>query len=117
MTQNISIDDIEIQEIEQEGVYKYLGIEESDKIEHTKMKAKIEKEYKRRLKMILKSELNSRNKIEAINTLAIPTITYSFGIIDWCQHEINKIDIFNANTNDLRTTAKKIKDVMEKLHT
>jgi len=33
--------------------------------------------------MILKSELNARNKITAIGTLAVPVLRYSFGIIDW----------------------------------
>ena len=34
-------------------------------------------------KLVLKSELNARNKIAAINTLAVPVILYSYGIIDW----------------------------------
>ena len=33
--------------------------------------------------MILKSELNAANRIEPINTLAIPVVTYSFKIINW----------------------------------
>ena len=38
-------DDTEIQELDQEGVYKYLGVDESDRIQHSKMKEKIRKEY------------------------------------------------------------------------
>ena len=33
--------------------------------------------------MILKSELNARNKITAIEALAVPVLRYSFGIINW----------------------------------
>ena len=33
-------DDTEIQELDQEGVYKYLGVDESDGIRHSKMKDK-----------------------------------------------------------------------------
>jgi hypothetical protein len=33
--------------------------------------------------MILKSELNTRNKITAIGALAVPVLRYSFGIINW----------------------------------
>ena len=41
-TGNIVIDDdTEIQELDQEGVYKYLGVDESDGIQHSKMKEKI----------------------------------------------------------------------------
>lgn len=75
--------DTEIQELDQEGVYKYLGVDESDGIQHSKMKEKIRKEYNRRVRVILRTELNGRNKMEAINSLAVPVVQYSFGIIDW----------------------------------
>ena len=42
--------------------------------------------------MILKSELNARNKIIAIGALAVPVLRYSFGIINWRTEEIKKID-------------------------
>ena len=92
-TGNIVIDvDTEIQELDQEGVYKYLGVDESDGIQHSKMKEKIRKEYDRRVRSILRTELNGRNKMEAINSLAVPVVQYSFGIIDWKISELKKID-------------------------
>jgi hypothetical protein len=56
------------------------------------MKEKFRQEYRRRLRMILKSELNARNKITAIGALAVPLLRYSFGIIDWRMEEIKQID-------------------------
>ena len=50
------------------------------------------KEYKRRIKLVFKSELNARNKIAAINTLAVPVILYSNGGIDWKLDEIQDLD-------------------------
>ena len=50
-----------------------------------------EQELSRRLRMILKSELNARNKITAIGALAFPILRYSFGIINW-RIEEKKID-------------------------
>jgi hypothetical protein len=41
--------------------------------------------------MIVKSELNARNKITAIGALAVPILRYSFGIINW-RIEDKKID-------------------------
>ena len=41
---------------------------------------------------MLKSELNARNKIAAINTLAVPVILYSYGAIDWKLDEIQDLD-------------------------
>ena len=43
--------------------------------------------------MILNPELNSNNRITAINSLAIPVITYSFNIIDWNLSEVKRLDI------------------------
>jgi len=42
--------------------------------------------------MILKSELNARNKITATGALAVPVFRYSFGMINWRTEEIKKID-------------------------
>ncbi len=50
-----------IKEIEQEGTYKYLGMNEGDGIRHATMMEKIQKEYYRRVRMVLKSELNAAN--------------------------------------------------------
>ena len=55
---------------------------------HYQMKGKVQKEYKRRVKLVLKFELNARNKITALNTLAVNVILYSCGIIDWKLDEI-----------------------------
>ena len=82
-----------IKDLEQEKVYKYLGIDESSGIQHATLKQKLKKELVRRTQLILKTELNSKNRITAINTLAIPVITYSFNIIDWNLSEVKKIDV------------------------
>jgi len=71
--------------------YKYLEIEESEGIQHQQMKERLKQEYSRRLRMVLKSELNSRNKITTIGALAAPMLRYSFGIINWRTEEIKKI--------------------------
>ena len=82
--QNLIIDtNREIQELEKGKTYKYLVIEESESIQHQQMKQRLKHKYSRRLRMILKSELNARNKITAIGALAVPVLRYSFGIINW----------------------------------
>ena len=67
-----------IQEIEQGKAYKYLGTEESEGIQHQQMKERLKQEYSRRLRMILKPELNARNKIKAIGALEGPSIEVQF---------------------------------------
>ena len=47
--------------------------------------------------MVLKSQLNSANKLEAISTLAVPVVTYSFSIINWTLQELAKLDTKTRN--------------------
>ena len=61
-------------------------------MQYQQMKERLKKEYTRRLRMILKSELNVKNKITAVGTLAVPVLRYSFDIINWRLEEIRKID-------------------------
>ena len=56
------------------------------------MKEKIRKEYYQRLQLVTNSELNAANRIDAMNTLAVPVVTYSFNIIDWTEQELQRID-------------------------
>ena len=72
--------------------YTYLGVLELDEIKEKEMKSKVVTEYKRRLRAVLKSKLNGKNKIQAINTWAVALIRYGAGIIDWKVEELKKID-------------------------
>ena len=92
-TSDLQLDtDTCIRELDQEGVYNYLGINEGDGILHAAMKVKVRKEYYRRLRLVQKSELNAANRFEAINTLPGPVVTYSFNIINWKISEIKRLD-------------------------
>ena len=92
-----------IQDLAEDATYKYLGIEENTMIEHRKMREKVQKEYLKRLKSICTSELSSINKITAINQYAIPVVTYGFGIVDWPQRDLDKLD---AKTRKMLTLHK-----------
>ena len=72
--------------------YTYLGIQELDEIKEHEMKIKVTAEYKRRLRLILKSKLNGKNKIEAINTWTVALLRYGTGIINWKVDELEKMD-------------------------
>ncbi|XP_063595812.1 uncharacterized protein LOC134772704 [Penaeus indicus] len=80
-----------MKEIDESG-YKYLGIVEMDKIKETDMKEKFTSEYKRRLKLVLKSKLNGKNKILAINTWAVSVLRYGAGILKWTVDELKNMD-------------------------
>jgi hypothetical protein len=60
-------------------------------IQHQQMKERLKLEYNGRLRMIMKSELNARNKITAIGALAVPVLRYSFSRINWRIEDIKRL--------------------------
>ncbi|XP_063591903.1 uncharacterized protein LOC134768991 [Penaeus indicus] len=92
-TSSVTLDlDTTIRELDPEEAYKYLGVSEGNGINHTSMKEKVREEYYRRIRLVLKTELNSKNRIEALNTLAVPVVQYSFNILNWKMDEIRRMD-------------------------
>ena len=73
-------------------VYKYLGVDESNSIQHSTMRERLGRENFRRVKMVLRTELYGRNKVLAINGLALPVLTYSFGVIHWRTTDLQQLD-------------------------
>ena len=78
--------------------YKYLGILQADTIRHKEVKEKTKKEYFKRVREILKAEINARNTANAITTYAMPILRYGFGILKWTQGELRTIDTKTRKT-------------------
>ena len=49
-------------------------------------------EYYRRLRLVLKSKLNGRNKFQAINTWAVSLLRCGAGVMTWRRHELQGMD-------------------------
>ena len=56
------------------------------------MKKKVQKEYYKLFRIMIKSKLNAIDIINAINTWAVATVRYWVGIINWNKGELDKID-------------------------
>ena len=65
---------------------------EIDGVMEDEMKMKFRKEYLRRLRLVLKSKLNGRNKFQAINTLAVALLRYGASIIKWNKEKLQNMD-------------------------
>ena len=59
--------DNDIKELDPRRAYKYLGIEESFNIQHKNEKEKLKKEYLRRLRLVLGTELSERIKFKQLD--------------------------------------------------
>ena len=85
------LDEQIIREIEEEG-YKFLGILGVDMMREKEMKKRFMREYKRRLKLVLKSKLNGKNKINATKTWAVSVLRYGAGIIRCTKEGMKTLD-------------------------
>ena len=77
--------------INEEG-YKYLGLLEYDKVKEKEMKTEFAREYKRRIRLILISKLNGKNKIRAINSWAVAIMRYGVEVLEWRVNELKEFD-------------------------
>jgi len=67
-------------------------------MKHKNEKEKLKKEYLRKFRLVLGTELSAKNKIQAIGSLAVLVLRYCFGIVNWCQEELQKLDSKNEET-------------------
>ncbi|KAJ7335694.1 hypothetical protein JRQ81_013635 [Phrynocephalus forsythii] len=91
-----------IKTLDEEESYKYLGVLQADNIKHKEVKNKVSQEYIRRVGKILKSKLNGKISIQAINTWAVPVLRYIAGVINWTQGELEALDRNTRKNNDIK---------------
>lgn len=92
-TENLVLTDgTEFPELDPEKAYKYLGVIQALEIKQRENKNVAEKKFLKRVNIILKTQLNAKNKILAINTWAVPSVAYTFGILTWSKTNLESMD-------------------------
>ena len=91
--ESLYVNGLNIQEIKEGDNYKYLGIDESVRIDGLLNKDRIRKGYKSRVRKIWKSELNGYNKVIAHNAFAVALVIPTIGILKWTKKEISDLDV------------------------
>ena len=79
-----------IRTLAENETYKYLGILEADTIKQVEMKNKIQKEYLRRTRKLLETELNGRKLIKGTNTWAVLSLDIPDPFSKWPKMNLNK---------------------------
>jgi hypothetical protein len=97
-----------IQDVEVSQGYKYMEILQGLENLQQEVKSKATHLYFKRVKQVFnyKSKLNGQNKIQAINTYAMPVLNYT-GVIEWTQSEVEELD---------RKTTRKTLNMYKGLH-
>ena len=67
----------------EDHMFRYLSHMQAKQIKYARIKQKPGKEYLNRTKSILKTKLNGKNTIKAMNVYATPVLTFSFRIVKW----------------------------------
>lgn len=85
-------DELAIQRLGPEESYRYLGLQQALEIRTADEKISFKKKFFDRVKKVLRSKLNAKALFTAINTWAVPSIAYSFGVIRWSNTDLKAID-------------------------
>ena len=94
----ISINGLTIKPIEEGDNYKYLGIDQNISCNGPINRERVTKDYINRIRKIWNSQLSDFNKVVAHNTFAVPTLTFTMGMLDWTCKEIDQIVIKTRKT-------------------
>ncbi|KAJ8958454.1 hypothetical protein NQ318_002241 [Aromia moschata] len=70
---------------------KYIFLQNT-KINHTQLKKEFQVKYKNRVTKLLNTLLSGGNLIKAINSWAVPVLTYSFRIVKWSITNLDELD-------------------------
>ena len=85
-------DEIRIPLVNQNQTYKYLGLPQSDIINQRLSKEKIITDFTTRAAAISTTRLNFTNLRTAINETCVSLISYTTGLLDWSQAELNEMN-------------------------
>ena len=77
---------------DQEEMYKFLGVEQAYGSRTKQVYERVTEEMTKRLKLLMKSELNDENVIQAINSKVIPVAPYPMNVCKMTKGELNELD-------------------------
>ena len=74
--------------------YENLGTSQRADCEDKVIKDALKKEfYRKKNRIVWKSLLSASNKVKAFNSICVGVLSYSFGVINWTNEELEEIDI------------------------
>ena len=77
---------------DENGIYKFLGIEQADGIKMKRVFERVKEEVKKRVQMLTNTKLNDVNLMYAINAKVIPIAAYPMNVFKFTSGELNELD-------------------------
>ena len=82
-----------IKRLKEGRFYEYLGMLQRADCEDNVIKDALKKEFYRKNRIVWKSLLSASNKVKAFNSVCVGVLSYSFGVINWTEVELEELDI------------------------
>ena len=111
LRENITVNNIAIEELKQDDTYKYLSQDEAVTYNGPLNKERVSTKYLRRVRKVWNSQLNALNKTIAHNVFAVPVLTPNIAILDWSKEEVQQLDIKIRKTMAMAGSVHKRSDV------
>ena len=73
-------------------MYRFLGVEQSNGMKTKNIYKRVKEEVTSRMRILLTSELNDDNLIQAINSKVIPVAAYPMNVCKMTKNELNQLD-------------------------
>ena len=77
---------------EENGIYKFLGIEQADGIKTKTVFERVKGEVNKRFKMLTNTDLNNVNLVRSINTKVTPVAAYLMNVWKFTGGELKELD-------------------------
>ena len=77
---------------DQGEMYKFLGVAQADGIKIKQVYERVTEEITKRMKLLMKSELNDENLIQTINSTVIPVVAYPMSVCKMTKGKLNELD-------------------------
>ena len=83
---------VETMDPDENEIYKFLGVKQADGMKTRAVFEHVKSEVKKRVKMLVNTELNDTNLISAINVNVVPVAVYSMNVCKFSKGELNELD-------------------------
>ena len=80
-------------DLDQKEIYKFLGVEQADRIKTREVYNKLKEEVNTRLQMLTKTKLSDKNLTKAINTKVFPVAAYAKNVCPFTKTESSELDL------------------------
>ena len=90
--ESLIINEEAVKSMDVKDLYKFLGFEEGNGLAERTVRKRVMKELEKRVGELVEHELNDCNLVKALNTRALPVVSYVMNICHFGEGDLNELD-------------------------